>query len=223
MHRIEVLRRWAQNAKIPVADLNRLTSALEAGGFTLPGLDVQPFYEIADFPWTADAHAQARTLGAELDRLAGRLASHPETDVLVTLGYWRVFFLWRGGRERPDDSRTAPAGRAVTGFAPGGGQAGNSYYSVLGPGTVIKAHTGLFNARLRCHVGLHVPEGAWIEVGGERREWRVGKCLIFSDALPHHVTNAGCEARSVFAFDFWHPDVTAIERSALSMLLSVRQ
>lgn len=223
MQRIELLRRWAQYANIAVAGLDRLTSALEAGGFTLPGLEVQPFYDLADFPWTADARAQAATLIAELDRLAEQLVPHPETEVLVTLGYWQVFFLWRGGRERHDDSRSAPTGRTVTGFAPGGGRAGNSYYSVLGPGTEIKAHTGRFNARLRCHVGLRVPEGAWIDVAGERREWRVGECLVFSDALPHHVANGGREARSVFAFDFWHPDVTAVERSALSMLLSVRQ
>jgi aspartate beta-hydroxylase len=223
MQRIELLRRWARDGNIPVASLDRLTSALEAGGFTLPGLEVHPFYELAGFPWTADARAQAATLSAELDRLAWQLVSHPETEVLVTLGYWHAFFLWRGGRERPDASRNAPTGRTVTGLAPGGGRAGNSYYSVLGPGTEIKAHTGQFNARLRCHVGLRVPEGAWIDVAGERREWRVGECLVFSDALPHHVANEGREARSVFAIDFWHPDVTAVERSALSMLLSVRQ
>jgi aspartyl/asparaginyl beta-hydroxylase (cupin superfamily) len=108
----------------------------------------------------------------------------------------------------------------VTKLASGGGQAGNSYYSVLGPGTQIKTHTGGFNGRLRCHIGLSVTGDAWIDVAGERREWRVGHSLIFSDALPHHVANNGLADRAVFAFDFWHPDLTPVERAALSLLLT---
>ena len=189
----------------------------------LPGLNVQPFYDPADFAWTGEASARATSLTEELDRLDGRLTPHPESEVLVSRGNWQAFFLWRGSRERTADSHMAPIGTQVTGLAPGGGQAGNSYFSVLGPGTEIKAHTGQFNGRLRCHVGLSIPDGAWVEVAGERREWRVGECLVFSDALPHHVVNDGLDARAVFAFDFWHPDVMPAERAALSMLLTSYQ
>jgi hypothetical protein len=223
MQQVDLLQSWALERNIDVADLDRVHSALEAGGFTLSGLDVQPFYDPADFPWAEEASARTTSLIEEVGRLRGRLAPHPESDVLLSRGTWAAFFLWRGGRERADDSQLAPAGAEVTGLAPGGGKAGNSYFSVLGPGTEIKAHTGRFNGRLRCHVGLSVPAGAWIDVAGERREWRVGECLVFSDALTHHVANDGLDARAVFAFDFWHPDVTPVERAALSMLLTSYQ
>jgi aspartyl/asparaginyl beta-hydroxylase (cupin superfamily) len=220
MQRIDVLRSWAQEGNIDEANLGRVRSALEAGGLALPGLDVQPFYHPAHFDWTGAASANTARLAEELDRLDGRLTPHPESEVLVSRGYWRAFFLWRGGRERTANAQSAPTATQVTGLAPGGGAAGNSYFSVLGPGTAIRAHTGQFNGRLRCHIGLSVPDGAWMDVAGERREWRVGECLVFSDALPHHVANDGLDARAVFAFDFWHPDVTPVERAALSMLLT---
>lgn len=223
MQRVDLLRRWAQGSGVDQADLGRVESALEAGGFTLPALEIQPFYDLAEFPWADEVSACTASLTEELNGLDGSLTSHPESDALLSRGYWNVFFLWRGGRVRTAEAQTAPVGSRATGLAAGGGEAGNSYYSVLGPNTEIIAHTGRFNARLRCHVGLSVPDGAWIDVAGDRRAWRVGECLIFSDALPHHVANDGSLARAVFAFDFWHPDVTPAERAALSMLLNSQQ
>ena len=220
MQELEKLQRWAQANRVDVAELGRVTSAVEAGGLTLPGLAIEPFYEAGSFDWEAEAAARAEGLADELRALDGRLSTHPETDVLIIRGSWEAFFLWRGGSERPSSSAEAPVAKAVTSLAEGGGDAGNAYYSVLGPGTEIKAHTGRFNARLRCHVGLSIPDAGWIEVAGERRSWEAGKCLVFSDALPHHVVMDGSEPRSVFAFDFWHPDVTKVERAALSMLLT---
>jgi aspartyl/asparaginyl beta-hydroxylase (cupin superfamily) len=220
VNRVDTLFRWAEEHGVDRGDLDRIGAALANGGFTLPGLDVQPFYEPDDFGWAPNAADRTAQLAEELDQLRGQLVTHPESATLVSQGSWQAFFLWRGSRCRPDATRQAPAGVGVTGLAEGGGEAGNSYFSVLGPGTEIKRHVGQFNGRLRCHIGLSVSPKAWIEVDGERRRWGPGECLIFSDALPHHVVNEAPVHRDVFAFDFWHPGVTAVERAALSMLLT---
>lgn len=220
MQHVTLLRSWAQERNADTGGLGRVMRALEAGTFNLPGLEVRPFYDLDDFDWTDQARSRTPSLLEELKRLGPRLVQHPESQALVTRGYWQAFFLWRGSRERTPEAPLAPSGLEVTRLAAGGGRAGNSYFSVLGPGTEIRPHTGEFNGRLRCHIGLSVPAGAWIDVGGERRRWQVGECLVFSDALPHHVVNDGLDERAVFAFDFWHPDLTAVERDALSMLLA---
>jgi hypothetical protein len=217
---IDSLSRWAKVHDVDADDLDRVRSALASGSLSLPGLDVRPFYDAGEFAWAREAAARTADLAAELGRVSGLLTTHPENETLVSRGSWRAFFLWRGSRRRAGASEKAPAGAGVTGLAEGGGQAGNSYFSVLGPGTEIRPHVGQFNGRLRCHVGLDVSPLAWIEVAGDRRRWEVGQCLVFSDALPHHVVNDAPEDRAVFAFDFWHPDVTPVERAALSMLLT---
>jgi hypothetical protein len=42
-----LLQSWAQERNIDGADLRRVRAALDAGGFILPELDVQPFYDPA--------------------------------------------------------------------------------------------------------------------------------------------------------------------------------
>lgn len=219
MKQVDVLLDWVREHDIDASGVTRVFSALDAGGMALPGLEVQPFYDPAGFAWTAWVASQSAPLKAELAALADRCEVHPESDRLLRRGRWRALFLWRRGRQRSVESDVAPVGVATAAAVPGGGSAGNAYFSILDPGTEIVPHIGHFNARLRCHVGLSIPPGAWIEVAGVRREWQAGGCLVFSDALTHHVANDGLEARAVFTFDFWHPGVTLVERAALSMLL----
>ena len=103
--------RWAQANRVDVAELGRVTSAFEAGGLTLPGLAIEPFYEAGSFAWEAEAAARAEGLADELRALDGRLSTHPETDVLIIRGSWEAFFLWRGGSERPRARQRRPSRR----------------------------------------------------------------------------------------------------------------
>ena len=65
-------------------------------------------------------------------------------------------------------------------------------------------------------MGIRIPEGTGIRVGGEERTWTEGKGLLFEDAFPHEVWNNSMELRIVAIVDFWHPDLTPIEVRALT-------
>ena len=53
--------------------------------------------------------------------------------------------------------------------------AGKASFIRLLPSAKIMAHTGPHHMRLTAHLGLRVPEGAYIEVAGQRRGWAEGK------------------------------------------------
>ena len=49
------------------------------------------------------------------------------------------------------------------------------YFSRVKPGTHITPHCGPANVKLRCHLGLIVPDNCWMRVGTETRTWEPGK------------------------------------------------
>jgi aspartyl/asparaginyl beta-hydroxylase (cupin superfamily) len=93
-------------------------------------------------------------------------------------------------------------------------------FSLLAPNTRIPPHVGVTNTRLVCHLPLIVPEGCWFRVGAETRFWKRGEALVFDDTIEHEAMNPSDELRVVFIFDVWHPDLSEVERAAVSALLS---
>lgn len=76
-------------------------------------------------------------------------------------------------------------------------------FSKLYPKSKIQPHNGLFSNMLRCHLGLHIPEGdCKITVNGETKQWQEGKLLIFNEALEHTAWNETDHERVVLIFDF---------------------
>lgn len=107
--------------------------------------------------------------------------------------------------------------RDATGLAFCGG--GDVIFSVLTPGTRLRAHCGPSNARLTCHLGINVPrtleQGCRIRVAGEApRGWEEGRCLVFDDSFEHEVFyEKGTSShepypgdRVILLLNFWHPD-----------------
>jgi beta-hydroxylase len=76
-------------------------------------------------------------------------------------------------------------------------------FSKLYPKSKIQPHNGLFANMLRCHLGLHIPEGdCKITVNGKTKKWQEGKLLIFNEALEHTAWNETEHERVVLIFDF---------------------
>jgi aspartate beta-hydroxylase len=93
------------------------------------------------------------------------------------------------------------------------------YVSRMRAGTHIGAHRGPTNLRLRCHLGISVPEGdCAIRVGEETRRWSEGECLIFSDYYEHEAWNHSEDDRIVLIVDLWHPGLSRIEIDLLAGL-----
>jgi aspartyl/asparaginyl beta-hydroxylase (cupin superfamily) len=221
------LEQWAESYNVARSNLQRLFTAVDrwtpGTPLVLPDLDARTFYDPQRFGWMEDLVRIASALRAELAALSDELAPHPESATLVEQGSWRAWFLWRSGRQVARNAAAAPTAAKTARLGPGGGQAGNTYYSVIQPGTRLRRHTGPFNGRLRCHLGLDVPDsGCQIEIAGEYRSWCNDECLVFSDFPPHSVVNAGASARAVYVLDFWHPGLAADECNALAALLAGR-
>lgn len=90
------------------------------------------------------------------------------------------------------------------------------HFSILDPGTEIKPHCDLWNFSLNMHLAIDIPAQCGIEVAGEQRQWQAGQCMLFDYSFLHRAWNHGQQQRICLLMDLWHPDVTAIEREALS-------
>ena len=135
-------------------------------------------------------------------------------------GQWNVFYFYNQGQRNVQNCIRCPKTSAVLDklhnlmryslFL-------NVSYSVLHAGTKIDAHYGPTNTRIRCHLGLDVPNGCTFTVCDVKRFWQKGKCLIFDDSFLHSAENSNKDAnRVVLLLDFWHPQLTNLERRALS-------
>lgn len=89
---------------------------------------------------------------------------------------------------------------------------GATKVSVLTPGTLVRPHSGPSNARMRVHLGIAVPPGASIHVGGEHGEWVEGDVIAFDDSFEHRVEHLGDAPRIALIVDVWHPDMDEAAR-----------
>jgi len=87
------------------------------------------------------------------------------------------------------------------------------YFSLMAPGTVVEPHRGVSNAKIRCHVGLDVPnDSCFIDVDGKKKFWKNNKSFSFDDTFVHYVRNDSSQSRLILLIDFWHPDLSEAER-----------
>ncbi len=94
-----------------------------------------------------------------------------------------------------------PVSTRVAQQLPGNQMAG---FSILAPGCVMDSHTHEHGYHI-AHLGLVIPEGCGIEVGGEIRVWNPGHCFAFDEKIAHHAWNHGNQRRVVFLADFDPP------------------
>ena len=101
-------------------------------------------------------------------------------------------------------------------------------------GTVIPAHAGPTNARLRAHLGLVVPKkgDVHIRIANKTVTWKPGKvgsrldrgrqysCVnitqwtIIDDSFEHEILNDSEKPRLILIIDFHHPDISREENKA---------
>ena len=75
--------------------------------------------------------------------------------------------------------------------------------SRMQPGCRIQPHRDLDGpGHLRCHLGITIPQGAWMVVEGKRLEWHEGQCIVFDPRCIHEVANDGDTPRTILIVDF---------------------
>ncbi len=180
-----------------------------------PGLTAKPWYDARQFPLARDLERAAPEIGAELRRLDTRLFLDEAEDIRRE-GRWSVLFLDERGHRNKEICDLCPltvsvidAHAAVTSMA------GNSYFSCLDPGTRVAPHRGPTNMRLRCHLGIEIPDQCGLKVDGIEGTWAPGRCVVFDDSFVHEVWNLSDSRRVVLIVDMWHPDLTGDEVNLL--------
>lgn len=182
-----------------------------------PGLDHRPFHDVDGWPAVLELERHADLIRA--DWLALR-----ETDFLAYRPpameqRWSAHLLHFMGVDMAPVVRGCAATRALLRSLPGvclGYLWGDALLSVHGPGSHLKAHCSVDNLRVRCHLGLDVPEGCRIRVAQEHRTWQNGKALLFEDSFEHEVWNPGTRSRAILIVDFWNPGLRPVEVAALT-------
>jgi aspartate beta-hydroxylase len=197
-----------------------------------PYLPAIEFYDRDDFPWLDKLEAAVDDIRAELEQVLAEgsrrlepYVTHTQPEALNRKWRdlhqskrWGVYFLWREGVANPEHIARCP--KTVTALkhwprcdVPGCGP--TAVFSVLDAKTRIPPHNGVNNTRLIVHLPLIVPADCGFRVGAERREWQVGKALIFDDTIEHEAWNDSDQLRAVLILDIWHPRVSQAERELL--------
>jgi aspartate beta-hydroxylase len=135
---------------------------------------------------------------------------------------WTGFYLYRHGARREENCRRCPATMAALDELPLSHVPEHGpevLFSFFAPGTHLLPHQGVTNARVVGHLPLRVPPQCALRVGGELHEWREGEVVVFDDTFEHEAWNRSAATRVVLIFDLWHPELTEIERAALSDLV----
>jgi aspartyl/asparaginyl beta-hydroxylase (cupin superfamily) len=204
--------------------------------FHFPGLVEREFHPRRLFPWFDELEAATESIAEELAEVMSaeraELVPYVQYDEHLPLDQWRelnrnldwtAIHLLQNGELVEANARYCQRTLAILENIPQPKIAGvgpNAMFSLLAPNTRIPPHVGVTNTRLVCHLPLIVPEGCWFRVGAETRFWKRGEALVFDDTIEHEAMNPSDELRVVFIFDVWHPDLSEVERDAVSGLLS---
>lgn len=202
--------------------------ALELGAFDRPGqfpgnqyfpeLESRPIHH-DDKPWFVELlEKNAAGMREEIESVENqRNHGFQKVEEKLYRGTWDQVFFYSNGRRIPSTAELFPFTASVIDQIPEATTMtmGCTTFSWLQPGTVVVPHCGPTNARLRCHLGLRVPDGAKFRVGDEWTGWEEGKCLVFDDSFEHEVVHEGNESRVILLMDFWHPDVTEEQKKSL--------
>jgi aspartate beta-hydroxylase len=203
----------------------------ECAGLFYPFLPPDEFFGRHHFDWMEAIEARTETIRAELtalldgggDGFAPYVSLPPGTPenkwtALSDSNRWDACYLVKYGERQNGIADKCPqtmaALEAIARFdAPARGP--TAFFSLLRPQSHIPPHTGVSNTRTIVHLPLIVPDGCGFRVGGETRNWRVGKAFAFDDTIEHEAWNHSDQLRAVLIFDVWNPYITEDERMLL--------
>jgi hypothetical protein len=184
-----------------------------------PDLPSRPWHEPKEFPIVPELEGAYEQIKEEVMRLPDE-DFHRENERIGREGAWDVLFFYeRGNKNIGNCARCPTITEIIEQNETLRTQAGLIYLSRLRPGTHIAPHRGPTNIRVRCHLGIQVPDGECaIRVGNEVGAWRQGRCVVFDDFYEHEAWNRTTEDRIVLIVDLWHPALTQYEREVLKGL-----
>jgi aspartate beta-hydroxylase len=190
--------------------LQRPTELLASGSH-------RPVHTAEDLWFVRHLEESFAGIRAEVDEVEASTgdAFAPVEEPLITQGRWDQVVLYEGGRRQHEACARFPFTSQVVERIPEATtlSPGVVTLSRLDPGSHVRPHCGRTNAQLRVHLGLRVPPGAALRVGGELLNWQEGRCLVFDDSFEHEVWHEGDRPRLVLILDVLHPALSASDRA----------
>lgn len=223
------VRHKARQKGIPQGDLSRIRHYLDAkfgvrpietcdptqktrGYF--PGLSLVPVYDSSAFDWVQTFESNAEQIRQEFLAIKAAGAFEPHPQKLADQGSWNTYYFHSNGVRYDEHCEACPVTASILDQIPGATTAGQAYFSVMSGGTHVKPHSGPTNTRIRCHLGLVVPDACTIRVRDQYLKWKELGCIVFDDSVDHEVWISD-EERAVLIVDLWHPELTEAEQWAL--------
>lgn len=193
------------------------------------GLTSRPFWDLNDdpiaFPWAANLETNAGIIRREYDarlKQSSAFASDSVWQNQIMGSGWSAIRLQRLGvwstetcEQFPETYKLLKSLKiplAVRGVC----------FAKQDPGSGVQPHSDGRNFILTSHLGLKIPTGCVIEVGGIQKGWEEGKLTTLDTSYIHSTNNPTEEERHVLILDFWHPELKESERSALEFIYDLR-
>ena len=218
---------YHSSARGEVAPPVGVSSLHEPSEEHIDGLTAKPYWDAQEspdlFPWAAELEAKSEIIQKEFQaQNAKQFASDSVWQNQVMGGGWSAIRLQRLGEWNGDNCAAFPETYqllrslqiplAVRGVC----------FARQAPGSGVQPHSDGRNFILTAHLGIDIPEGCWIDVGGERRGWESGKLTTLDTSFQHATGNPSESDRNVLILDFWHPELSEAERAALEFVYSLR-
>jgi aspartyl/asparaginyl beta-hydroxylase (cupin superfamily) len=200
-------------------------------GFSIEYAESPTFFEAALFPWRRQLEGCYPDIREEIltgmnvavngrpylsnrHRLEG-----PQWEPLVNNMSWASVHLYGRGLANQQVIDRFPQtleALARVPLATSGAYPSEVFISVLAPHTRIPEHFGVSSAILTAHLPIEVPAGCGLKVHEETRVPEAGKLMVFDDTWEHSAWNNSDQPRVVLIFELWHPQLSELERSAVS-------
>lgn len=192
----------------------------------IDNLTAKPWWDCTEFPsWLPDLEANSKYIRDELQSVLKKEDELFKGDsrYMGTMGAgWTAFRLQRLGEWNRANTAIFPETTRIV-------KSLNIPLAVRGvmiakqlPGSGVKPHSDGRNFILTCHLGLEIPEDCSITVAGQKKNWKQDKAIIFDTSFIHETENNSNQSRYVLIVDFWHPELSNEERSALEFIYDAR-
>jgi len=169
------------------------------------------YFAPAEFVWTKSVDAQWKNILNEVIDARNKPNGmydicdiSPEQYKVVDRGEWDFYPLYAYGVPFLDNLASCPKTANILEVIP---YKTTVFFSILKPGTHVKAHRGAYRGYLRYHLGLSVPEPekCGLKLIDKTYHWKDGESMVFDDTFDHEAWNNGNEDRIILYVDFIRP------------------
>ena len=191
--------------------------------YVFPGLQTGPWLDIHAYPEINDGGRALRTHHTQIkDEILARVDRAPldlyKTNSGKQNAKWRSLYLIRDGVSDEQLSAEFPVTTMLVErhFRNQLYPLGEVFFSALVPGAHIARHCDMTNFFICLHFGVAVPHDCALRVADETRTFEENAVYLFDHSFEHEAWNRSGAMRINLLFDIWHPDLSFVERQALT-------